>query len=147
MATFNAWAETVETKPFFRDAFKRTRCLLPMSGYYAWQDTPNGKQPWYFTARDGSPALTAAGLWNSWKNPETGEPLLSCALIITEPDTMVSRVHDRMLVLRTEKQLEPWLSGDAGVEYLKPARNDFVQAWPVSKRVNKSKARRPTIRR
>ena len=66
-----------------------------MSGYYAWQDTPNGKQPWYFTARDGSPALTAAGLWDSWKNPETGEPLLSCALIITEPDTMVSRVHDR----------------------------------------------------
>ena len=48
MATFNARAETVETKPFFRDAFKRTRCLIPMSGYYEWQDTPGGKQPWYF---------------------------------------------------------------------------------------------------
>ena len=33
MATFNARAETVETKPVFRDAFKRTRCLIPMSGY------------------------------------------------------------------------------------------------------------------
>jgi hypothetical protein len=59
MATFNARAETVETKPFFRDAFKRTRCLIPVSGYYEWQDTPAGKQPWYFTARDGSPALEA----------------------------------------------------------------------------------------
>ena len=58
MATFNARAETVETKPFFRDAFKRTRCLIPVSGYYEWQNTPSGKQPWYFTARDGSPALT-----------------------------------------------------------------------------------------
>jgi putative SOS response-associated peptidase YedK len=29
MATFNAPAETVETKPFFRDAFKSTRCLVP----------------------------------------------------------------------------------------------------------------------
>jgi putative SOS response-associated peptidase YedK len=57
-ATFNARAETVETKPFFRDAFKRTRCLIPISGYYEWQDTPTGKQPWYFSARDGSPALT-----------------------------------------------------------------------------------------
>jgi putative SOS response-associated peptidase YedK len=60
MATFNARAETVETKPFFRDAFKRNRCLIPMSGYYEWQDTPDGKQPWYFTARDDSSALTAA---------------------------------------------------------------------------------------
>ena len=46
MATFNARAETVETRPFFRDAFKRNRCLIPMSGYYEWQDTPTGKQPY-----------------------------------------------------------------------------------------------------
>jgi putative SOS response-associated peptidase YedK len=44
----NARVETVETKPFFRDAFKRTRCLIPVSGYYEWQDTPGGKRPWYF---------------------------------------------------------------------------------------------------
>ena len=61
LATFNARAETVATKPMFRSAFKRNRCLIPVSGYYEWQDTPGGKQPWYFTARDGSPALTIAG--------------------------------------------------------------------------------------
>ena len=37
------------------------------------QDTPNGKQPWYFTAQDGSPLLTVAGLWDQWKNKQTGE--------------------------------------------------------------------------
>jgi putative SOS response-associated peptidase YedK len=63
-ATFNARVETVETKPFFRDSFKRKRCLMPISGYYEWQDTPHGKQPWYFTARDGSPILTVAALWD-----------------------------------------------------------------------------------
>jgi putative SOS response-associated peptidase YedK len=67
VATFNARAETGETKPFFSDAFKRTRCLIPVSGYYEWQATPAGKQPWYFTASDGSPLLTAAGLWDEWK--------------------------------------------------------------------------------
>jgi putative SOS response-associated peptidase YedK len=140
MATFNARAETVETKPFFRDAFKRTRCLIPVSGYFEWQDTTSGKQPWYFIARDGSPALTVAGLWDEWKNRETGERLKSCTMIITEPNDFVAEVHDRMPVLLTEKQFEPWLSGEAGMEYLRPAPNDFLQRWPVSKRVNSSRA-------
>src|ERR1700677_138858 len=56
LATFNARAETVAEKPFFRGAFMRKRCLIPVSGYYEWQQTPKGKQPWYFTARDGSPS-------------------------------------------------------------------------------------------
>jgi putative SOS response-associated peptidase YedK len=70
LATFNARAETLAEKPMFRSAFKRNRCLIPVSGYYEWQDTPDGKQPWYFTARDGSPALTIAGLWDEWQDKE-----------------------------------------------------------------------------
>jgi putative SOS response-associated peptidase YedK len=139
-ATFNARAETVETKPFFRDAFKRTRCLIPMSGYYEWQDTPSGKQPWYFTARDGSAILTAAGLWDEWKNRETGERLKSCTMIITEPNDMAAQIHDRMPAFLTEAQFAPWLSGEAGAGMLKPVPNDYLQRWPVSKRVNSSKA-------
>jgi len=64
-STFKARVETVETKPFFRESLKRKRCLMPISGYYEWQDTPHGKQPWYFTARDGSPILTVAALWTN----------------------------------------------------------------------------------
>ena len=77
LATFNARAETVATKPMFRLAFKRNRCLIPVSGYYEWQDTLGGKQPWYFTARDGSPALTIAGLWDNgrtWKPTSPSNP-------------------------------------------------------------------------
>ncbi len=140
MATFNARAETIETKPFFRDAFKRTRCLIPMSGYYEWQNTPGGKQPWYFTARDGSPLLTAAGLWDEWKDRKTGERLKSCTMIVTEPNNFAAEIHDRMPVFLTEKQFAPWLSGEAGAGILKPAPNDYLQRWPVSKRVNSSKA-------
>lgn len=139
-ATFNARAETVETKPFFRDAFKRTRCLIPASGYFEWQTTPAGKQPWYFTARDGSPALTVAGLWDQWRDRASGETIKSCTMIITEPNAFVAEVHDRMPVLLAEKDFEPWLIGTAGIELLKPAPNDLLQRWPVSKRVNSSKA-------
>lgn len=30
--------------------------------------------------------------------------------------------------------------GEAGAEYLKPAPNDYLQRWPLSKKVNSSKA-------
>jgi putative SOS response-associated peptidase YedK len=68
-ATFNARAETVATKPMFREAFKQRRCIIPASGYYEWQDRADGKQPWYFTAATAEPILLIAGLWETWKNP------------------------------------------------------------------------------
>ena len=103
-ATFNARAETVAEKPFFREAFRRTRCLIPASGYYEWQDTATGKQPWYFTRVDGEP-MTFAGLWDEWKDKATGEVLKSCTMLITEPNDFVAEVHDRMPVV-----LEPKIS-------------------------------------
>jgi putative SOS response-associated peptidase YedK len=140
VATFNARAETAENKPVFRDAFKRTRCLILMSGYYEWQATTGGKQPWYFTAADGSPLLTAAGLWDEWKDRATGEQVKSRTMIITEPNHFVVDVHNRMPALLAKEQFAPWLSGEAGRELLKPAPNDYLRRWPVSRRVNSSKA-------
>jgi putative SOS response-associated peptidase YedK len=138
LAAFNARAETIVEMPFFRDAFKRTRCLIPVSGYYEWQDTPDGKQPWYFTARDGSPALTIAGLWDEWRDKASGEKLKSCTLITTEPNNFVAEMHDRMPVLLAEKDYEPWLSGAGGAELLKSAADDLLKKWPVSKRLPQS---------
>jgi len=138
-ATFNARVETVADKPMFRDAFKRTRCLIPASGYYEWQDTPEGKQPHYFTRRDGQP-ITFAGLWALWRDKQAGETVKSCAMVITDANEFVAEVHDRMPVILEPDQFEPWLAGSAGVELLKPAADDALQRWPVSKRVNSSRA-------
>jgi putative SOS response-associated peptidase YedK len=138
-STFNARAEIVAEKSMFRSAFKRNRCLIPASGYYEWQNTPTGKQPYYYTARDGSP-LTFAGLWDEWKDIETGEPLKSCTIIITSANELASKVHDRMPVLLSPDEFEPWLSGQAGTEILNRAPELMLQVWPVSRRVNSSRA-------
>ena len=96
-----------------------------MAGYYEWQNTQDGKQPWYFTARDGSPLLTAAGLWDEWKDRKTGEQLKSCTMILTEPNDFAAEIHDRMPVFLRSEQFAPWLSGEAGAGILKPVPNDF----------------------
>jgi putative SOS response-associated peptidase YedK len=137
-STFNARAETVAEKPMFRSAFKRHRFLISASGYYEWQSTPKGKQPYYYTARDGSP-LTIAGLWDVWKDIESGEPLNSCTMIVTNANKLASQIHDRMPVLLQPNNFDRWLSGTAGTELLKPAPNDYLQVWPVSRRVNSSR--------
>jgi putative SOS response-associated peptidase YedK len=138
-ATFNARPETVIDKPMFRDAFRRTRCLIPASGYYEWQDTPDGKQPYYFTRRDGQP-ITIAGLWDAWRDRQAAETVKSCAMVITDANQFVAEVHDRMPVILEPEHFGPWLEGRAGLEVLKPAANDVLQCWPVSRRVNSSRA-------
>jgi putative SOS response-associated peptidase YedK len=74
------------------------------------------------------------------EEPETGERIKSCTMIICEPNELVAEAHDRMPVLLQPAQFDHWLSGDMGVEELKPAPNDYLQRWAVSKRVNSSKA-------
>jgi putative SOS response-associated peptidase YedK len=71
---------------------------------------------------------------------KTGERIKSCAMIITEPNDFVAEVHDRMPVLLMPEQFEHWLSSKMDVNELRPAPNDYLQRWPVSKRVNSSKA-------
>ena len=61
-------------------------------------------------------------------------------MIVTKPNEFVAEVHDRMPVLLTEDKFAPWLSGKAGKEILLSAPNDYLQRWPVSSRVNGSKA-------
>ena len=61
-------------------------------------------------------------------------------MIITEPNAFVAEVHDRMPALLAEQDYNAWLGGAVGVELLKPAPDDLLQRWPVSKRVNSSKA-------
>ena len=56
----NARAEGVAEKPSFRQALRRRRCILPASGFYEWQATADGKQPWYITRADGEPLASAA---------------------------------------------------------------------------------------
>ena len=66
----NLRAETVREKKGWKSTLARKRCIIPIDGFYEWQDQGKGqrKQPFYITSRDFSP-LALAGLWATWRDP------------------------------------------------------------------------------
>src|SRR5215470_12085381 len=102
---------------------------------------PSPSRPSYFTRADGQP-LTFAAIHDTWTNRETNEKLRSVSMVITEPNKFVADVHDRMPVILEAKDFEQWERGDVNdaAALMKPAGEEVLQKWPVSKRVNSSKA-------
>ena len=136
-ATFNARAETVREKPMFRGAFKQRRCIIPASGFYEWSGPKTDRQPHYITGID-EPVLAMAGLWESWIPQGESEPIQSATIIVTSANRFMGGIHDRMPVFIEPKDYLSWLNGQSGEEVLQPAREDFLQQWKVSQRVNKA---------
>ncbi len=147
----NARSETAASKPAFREAFRRRRCLIPASGFYEWDPASRPKQPYYISLKSGEP-MAFAGLWESWKQPETGEVLETCCILTTAANALVlDQVrHDRMPVLLPKRDWSTWLSPDtsepAALEPLmKPFAADLMQIWSVSTRVNKPAVDEPSL--
>jgi putative SOS response-associated peptidase YedK len=89
--SFNARAETLATRPAFRTALAKRRCLIPADAFYEWQKVPNelpgaatrphatarkgvARLPWCFRPANGG-LLVFAGLWEAWRPPrDAGRP-------------------------------------------------------------------------
>jgi putative SOS response-associated peptidase YedK len=106
---FNAMAETVATKPAFRDAFKSRRCLVPADAFYEWKKLDaETKQPYRFIIRDGSP-MAFAGLWEQWNGPANGETVRTFTIITGEPNALCAPIHNRMPVILDPADFAAWL--------------------------------------
>jgi putative SOS response-associated peptidase YedK len=140
----NARSDGVFDKPSFRQAVRRRRCLLPASGFYEWQATPEGKQPWYVSARDGS-LLAMAGLFEAWRPSPEADWQLTCCVITTDANALMAPIHDRMPVLLAPTHWAAWLArGEQEparlAPLLVPCPPEALQAWPVSRAVSRGTA-------
>lgn len=144
----NARGETLATKPAFRTAFKRRRCIVPASGFYEWKKSEGTKtkQPFYITASDESP-LMFGGLWESWtlvkdegEGVSEGKPEIvrTFTIITTSPNEMMATLHDRMPLILDASDIDRWLDPkvEDASELVRPYPSELMLARPVSTLVN-----------
>jgi putative SOS response-associated peptidase YedK len=137
--TINAKAETLATSPTYREAFKRRRCLIPLDGFYEWQQiNARLKQPFAVGLKGGRP-FAVAGLWDRWKDKATGASLETFTLITTDPNELMEPFHNRMPVIVRPEDYQRWMDpGDKEqppVDLLRPYPDEEMAAWKVSSAV------------
>lgn len=130
----NAKSESAATKPAFRAAFKRRRCLVLADGYFEWQRLGKQKLPWYYTLRDERP-FAFAGLWERWDRGET--PVESCTILTTDANELAAAVHDRMPVILSRDDRHAWLDPEIeDVEALQQMLRPYPAAEMSARQVN-----------
>jgi putative SOS response-associated peptidase YedK len=136
----NARSETVDSKPSFRNAFKKRRCLIPADGFYEWKGKAGQKQPMFITL-PGEKQFGFAGLWEVWDDKgKADEPLYTCTIITTDASPSIQDIHNRMPVILEPEAFEKWIDEETPNEALKEIlRSQFHKDFtsrPVSKAVN-----------
>ncbi len=148
----NARSESVAEKPTFRSAFRKTRCLIPASGYYEWATelgSFKSKQPVYISRKD-SQLLAFAGIFSSWVSPE-GVVRKSAAIITCDAQGELAKIHNRMPVFLPKDDWDSWLNPDFTnqdkLKALIDKREDDqkLHFWPVRPLVNSIRNNGPEL--
>ena len=101
----NARSETVDSKPAFRNAFRKRRCLVPANGWFEWQAGGSRKQPWWIS-RGGEP-FSFAGLWETW---DRGDGRIDSFTVLTcRAGSTMQWLHHRQPAMIPRDRYREWL--------------------------------------
>ena len=138
----NARAETLSEKPAFRSSYYKKRCVIVVDGFYEWDRKGKEKIPYHFKLKEKQ-LISIAGLWSTYVKKD-GSKLYSCAIVTTEANELMSKIHNRMPVILSKMDEKVWLDPvitdkvclDAVLNSF-PA--DGMEAFEVSRIVNNVK--------
>jgi putative SOS response-associated peptidase YedK len=134
---FNAKAEMAAIKPMFRNAYRKSRVLIPADAFYEWSNR-NGKQPYLIKLKDGE-TMGIGGLLESWHGYES--EVMTFTILTTHANLLLSSIHDRMPVIIKPEDYAAWLDTKL-TDILKiqamaqPYPERLMEAHPISRNIN-----------
>jgi putative SOS response-associated peptidase YedK len=105
---FNARSEEAAVKPMWKDALRRTRCLVPATSWTEWQQAQGVKVPHRLAPRDGR-GFMFAGLWSAWRPRREAEEVATCVILTTAASPGLAHLHERMPAVLAPAAWERWL--------------------------------------
>jgi len=102
-------AEGVPTSPFFGDAYRRRRCLVPVTAFIEI------KRSWKRTIESclvtmDTKEFALGGVWETWSHPSSWQRLTTFALITTPANALIRPVAERMPLIISSTDYDRWLS-------------------------------------
>jgi putative SOS response-associated peptidase YedK len=141
--TLNARCETVFEKPAFRFSAQARRCSVIADGFFEWRHVNKQVYPYYICLADHA-LFAFAGIWDTWTDPDTKEPVKSFSVITTRANSLLEKIHNtkkRMPVILRREQEKSWLDHSLGKDALQAILQPFppegMAAYPVSRVINK----------
>ena len=144
--TYNARSESLHEKPSFREPLRSGRCLVIARGFFEWQLVNGVKVPWYIRLKSNTP-FVFAGLYDSWKDPDSGETKQTFSIITTAANSLLEKIHNtkqRMPVILPVEREREWITGDISIrkanQLLLPFDQKELHAHTVSPMLSRVEA-------
>ena len=144
----NARAGSLSSNALWRAALRETRCVVVSDGFYEWSGAARAadRQPFFLHWPDDA-LILMAGLWR-WRDTADGY-LQEFTIVTTRANRTLAPIHDRMPAILEGGALSLWLNRKINPDelpaLLEPARDDLLEARPVSRAVNDVKNDRPEL--
>ena len=149
--TLNARADTIFSKPSFREPIMKKRCIVPSTGYFEWRHEGDKKIPYYIFLKDEE-IFSMAGIYDEWLDKTTGEIIKTFSIITTEANPLTAYIHNtkhRMPAILSQKDEEKWLAPTlekSDIEQLlQPFPADQMSTYIIDKNFLQKNADDPTI--
>jgi putative SOS response-associated peptidase YedK len=135
-------ADRLEDSGAWREPWKRRRCLIPASFFYEWEPLTKEEEkkklskPWAISLSDNA-LFAFGGIWDQWKDKDTGNGFESFSIITTEPNELLEPFHNRSPLIIEPKDYERWLApsepSHLPIDLLRTHPADGMRAWRVAK--------------
>jgi putative SOS response-associated peptidase YedK len=141
----NAKSETIFEKKSFAPSLKNKRCIIPVTGFFESRECNKESYPYYIRLK-GEEIFSLAGIYDTWKDKETGSIIKSFSIITTDANPLMAKIHNKKLrmpvILSPDKERQwilPELRENEIKDLLQPLDESLMMAYTVDKKVNNNK--------
>jgi putative SOS response-associated peptidase YedK len=150
--TLNAKLETLLEKPSFKQAVVSQRCLIPLTGFFEWQQINSKEKQPYFIQLQNSRFFSVAGLSENWINPENQQTVRTFSIVTTEANGLMSEIHNtkkRMPFILSNEAEQLWLNQTINASEILNEINlieeEKMQAYKISKLISSKVSNVPQV--